>query len=178
MNRKIIVSLAMSIDGYVAKNDEDYSWIRGDGMNCCESIEKWDYNDFIKSVDIILMGRKCYEMGFYKDFPEKKIYVASNSEMDNHDNIHFIKGDIVSIIKNEQKKEGKNIFLFGGALTIGPFVEQNLIDEYVIGIIPIILGSGRKLFVKESKYLELKLNKYFVEDGVVIVHYKKRSGGI
>lgn len=177
MKRKIIVSIAMSIDGYIAKNDEDYSWIRGDGFNSCESIEKWNYNRFIENVDVVLMGKNCYDMGFHKDFSDKKVYVATNSEIDNYDNIYFIKDDIESIILNEKNQSGKNIFLFGGGITISPFIEKNLIDEYIIGIIPIILGSGKKLFIKESMELELKLNRYFVEDGVAILNYQRRGGG-
>ena len=66
------------------------------------------------------------------------------------------------------------IFLFGGGVTLTQFISRNIIDEYIIGIIPVILGKGRRLFVQESDILiKLKLIKYLVDDGILILRYSK-----
>ena len=59
-------------------------------------------------------------------------------------------------------------------LTLTKFISRNIIDEYIIGIIPVILGKGRRLFVQESDILiKLKLIKYLVDDGILILRYSK-----
>ena len=100
------------------------------------------------------MGRDCYDLGFHKDFEGKKIFVATSKKLENYDNIHFINGDIVSIILEELKKDGKNIFLFGGGVTLTQFISRNIIDESDI-------------------LIKLKLIKYLVDDGILILRYSK-----
>lgn len=174
MGRKIVLNLAMSLDGYIAKENGEYDWIKGQGDNSLDTDDKWRYEEFLNDVDVVLMGRDCYDLGFHKDFEGKKIFVATSKKPENYDNIHFINGDIVSIILEELKKDGKNIFLFGGGVTLTQFISRNIIDEYIIGIIPVILGKGRRLFVQESDILiKLKLIKYLVDDGILILRYGK-----
>lgn len=175
MERKIILNLAMSIDGYIAGENGEYDWIKGDGNTSLNTQDKWSYEEFLESVDVVVMGKECYDKGFHKDFSEKKVFVATTKSLINHDNVHFIKGNIVDIVLDEIKNDGKNIFLFGGGITLDPFICRNIIDEYIIGIIPIILGKGKRLFINESNpFVELKLTKYLVDEGVVILKYVKR----
>lgn len=58
---------------------------------------------------------------------------------------------------------------------IDPFIKDDIIDEYIIGIIPTILGKGRRLFLGNNPKIDLKLQEYSVEDGIVIMRYSKRS---
>lgn len=173
MKGKIILNLAMSIDGYIADVNGNYNWIKGDGNTNLDTHEKWDFSLFLKYIDIILMGKNCYDEGFHKEFENKKVFVATNKKLKNYDNIYFINENIESILIDEKNK-GKNIYLFGGGVTVAPFIEKNLIDEYIIGIIPIILGDGKKLFVSQNNLIELKLTKYLVNEGVVILNYVRR----
>lgn len=174
MGRKIILNLAMSLDGYIAKKNGDYDWIKGQGDNSLNTKDKWSYEEFLNDVDVVLMGRDCYDCGFHKDFAGKKVFVATSKKLEDYDNIHFIDGDIVSIILEELKNDGKNIFLFGGGVTLAPFISRDVIDEYIIGIIPVILGKGKRLFAQESDILlELKLTKYLIDDGILILRYSK-----
>ena len=78
-------------------------------------------------------------------------------------------------IKTLLKNEGKNIFLFGGGIVIDHFVKADAIDEYVIGIIPTILGKGRKLFLENNPKIDLELQYYSVDSGVVVMNYSKRK---
>lgn len=174
MSGKIILNLAISLDGYIAEENGAFDWIVGDGNSTLNTEEKWDYGKFLGNIDAIVMGRNCYDQGFHKDFIGKDVYIATSKEMEDYENYHFIDGDIVKSI-NEVKKQGKNVFLFGGGAVIDPFIKADVIDEYVIGIIPTILGKGRKLFLENNPKIDLNLNYYAVEDGIIIMKYSKRN---
>lgn len=174
MSRKIILNLAISIDGYIAAEDGSFDWIVGDGDTRLDTKNKWDYNKFLEDIDIVVMGKKCYDQNFLEDFKDKTVYVATSQEIEDYDNIHFINSDIVSVVLEEQKNNGKNIFLFGGGVLIDAFVKADVIDEYIIGIIPTILGKGRPLFLDKNPKIDLHLQEYSVDNGVIILRYKKR----
>ena len=78
------------------------------------------------------------------------------------------------MIEQEKQKNGKNIFLFGGGKVIDPFIKANIIDEYIIGIIPTILGKGRNLFLGNNPKIDLHLDQYISDEGIVILRYSKR----
>lgn len=174
MDGKIILNLAISLDGYIADENGGFDWIIGDGNNTLNTDEKWGYEKFLEDIDVIVMGKNCYDQGFHKDFAGKSVYIATSKEIDNYENYHFINGDIVKTVK-KIKNQGKNIFLFGGGIVIDHFVKGDVIDEYVIGIIPTILGKGRKLFLGNNPKIDLELQYYSVDSGVVVMKYSKRK---
>ena len=175
MSRKIILNLAISIDGYIAANDGSFDWIVGDGDNRLDTKNKWDYGKFLEGVDIVVMGKNCYDQNFHNDFKDKKVYVATSKKLQNYDNIHFINEDILKIIEEEKQRDGKDIFLFGGGILIDKFIKEDVIDEYIIGVIPTILGSGRPLFLGNNPKIDLHLEEYFTKNGVMILKYSKRK---
>lgn len=174
MSGKIILNLAISLDGFIADNDGGFEWIVGQGDKRCDTEKQLDFHkDFLCNIDIVVMGKKCYDQGFYKDYEDKKVYIATSQEIEDNNNLYFIKGDIVKVIK-EEKDKGNNIFLFGGGSLVDNFIKADAVDEYIIGIIPTILGSGRPLFLGGNDEIKLHLNEYFVSDGVVTMKYSKR----
>lgn len=174
MNRKVILNLAMSIDGYISSEDGGFDWIVGDGNKSLDTDKKWDFNKFLDTIDVVVMGKNCYDQNFHKDFKDKKVYVATSKKLKDYDNIHFINGDIVKTIKSEKQQDGKNIFLFGGGVVIDSFIKDDIIDEYIIGIIPTILGKGRPLFLSNNPKIDLQINEYIIDEGIVILRYSKR----
>lgn len=174
MSRKIILNLAVSIDGYIASDDGGFNWIVGDGDTKLDTKNKWDYEKFLEGIDIVVMGKKCYDQNFHNDFKDKKVYVATSKELQNHENIYFVNDDIVSVIEEERIKDGKDVFLFGGGSLVDNFLKADIIDEYIIGIIPTILGSGRPLFLGNTPKIDLHLDDYFMDGGVSILKYSRR----
>ena len=174
MSGKIILNLAISLDGYIADENGGYDWIVGDGNSTLNTENKWDYNKFLDGIDVVVMGRNCYDQNMHKDFQGKEVYIASSEKIDDYENYHFISGNICESI-SKLKNEGKNIFLFGGGCLVDNFVKSDIIDEYVIGIIPTILGKGRKLFFENNPKIDLTLEYYSVEDGVIVMKYSKRN---
>ena len=174
MSRKIILNLAMSIDGYIADVDGGFEWIVGDGDSSLNTNNKWDFSKFLENIDVVVMGKTCYDSNFHNDYKNKKVYVATSKELEDYDNIHFINGDIVKVIEEERQKEGKDIYLFGGGIVIDNFIKADVIDEYIIGVIPTVLGKGIPLFPGNNTKIDLHLDEYFVEDGIMIMRYSKR----
>jgi len=174
MKRKIILNLAMSLDGYIATESGGYEWIVGDSDKSLNTEKEFDFPEFLKTVDVVVMGRKSYDDCDIDGFKDKTVYIATSKDMADFENVKFIKGDIVNIILEEQSKPGKDIYLFGGGEVIDPFIKADVINEYCIAIIPTILGKGRKLFLDNNPTLNLHLDKYTTSEGVVVLTYSKR----
>ncbi len=174
MVRKIVLSLAMSLDGFIATKTGGFEWIAGDGDKTLDTKNKWDYSKFLESVDIIVMGKNSYDQGFSKDFSNKEVYVATTEKTENKDNLHFINGDIVELVKNVKSKTNKNIFIFGGGGLVHNFLKSNAIDEYYVGIVPVILGDGVSLFQGINPTIKLHLVEIMSENGIVVLKYNKR----
>lgn len=172
--RKIILNLAMSLDGFIADESGGYDWIKGDGSNARDTALKYDFKHFLSDADTVVMGRKCYDQGMHRDFNGKKVYIASKTRHDNEANVFFT-DDICRAVLAEQQKEGKHIYLFGGGEMLDSFLREDIIDEYIIGIIPVILGRGRPLFMHGTPKINLHLYDYFIEDGIAILCYTKRG---
>ena len=168
MNGKIILNL------YKADEEGGFDWIVGDGSDTLNTKNKIDFDKFLEGINVVVMGRNCYNQNFHNEYKDKDVYIATSDDMEDYENYHFIKGDICKQI-SDLKEEGKNIFLFGGGKMIDPFIKDDIIDEYIIGIIPTILGKGRRLFLGNNPKIDLKLQEYSVEDGIVIMRYSKRS---
>ena len=174
MSGKIILNLAMSLDGYLADIDGGYDWIIEDNNSKINTDNKWSHQEFLKDIDVVVMGKNCYDQDMHKEYKNKEVYIATTKEIEDYQNYHFIKNDICAVINN-LKNEGKNIYLFGGGYLVDNFIKKNIIDEYIIGIIPTILGKGKKLFFENNPKIDLTLEYYSVEDGVMIMKYSKRN---
>jgi dihydrofolate reductase len=172
--RKIILNLAMSLDGYIADENGGYAWIIGDGDKHLDTEITFDFSSFLEDIDIVVMGRKAYEEIGVKDYPTKKILVATSKAMDNTDHIEFVNNTIVERIQELQKEEGNNIWLFGGSGLTNQFMKADLVDEFIIGIIPTILGGGRPLFFDGNPMVNLHLDSYTIQEGLPILIYSRR----
>jgi len=171
VTRKLIFSAAMSLDGYIADRDDGYAWILGDGNHALDTLEKWDYPAFLNTIDTVIMGRRCYELGQHKDFKDQRVIVASMHPIQDPQ-VSFTP-DPISTLKALKAQEGKDIFLFGGAKLTQSCLKENLIDVFILGIVPVILGQGIRLF-EESPMIPLHLTKQTIEEGLVILYYVKR----
>jgi len=111
------------------------------------------------------------------DFPQAKqynCYVITRQDLLNENGITFYNGNIKALVSKLKSESGKNIYCDGGAEIVKLFMQQNLIDEYTISIIPTILGDGKRLFKGGVNAINLKLqsSKQF-ESGLVQLRYVK-----
>lgn len=172
-SKKVISNVAMSLDGYIAEPDGNISFL----SKVEKAGEDYGYSDFIKNIDTIIVGRKTYDkilsIGFkYPD--DKDVYIITREEKPDHQKLKFYSGPIKKLISELKAKEGKNIFCDGGSEIINQLLMDNLIDEFIISIIPVILGDGIPLFKNKTPKKNLKLiscQKF--DTGLVQLHYSK-----
>src|SRR5919112_4713953 len=152
--RKIILNIAVSLDGFIEGPNGEYDWCFTDGDYGMET--------FLKQTDAIFFGRKSYELftsSFSHMWNDKKHYVFSNSLQQLHTKAILVKGDVATKVREIKDEEGKNIWLFGGAELSTFFMKEGLIDELLLAIHPVLLGSGKPMFGKMNKRTILKLTE-------------------
>lgn len=166
----------MSLDGFIAKKNGSVVFL--DQYN--ESGEDYGYKEFYDSIGTIVMGNNTYkQFGNTKEFKEyykgKPIFVFSRSAKGKDGNVTFVSGDVREFVKKLNPKNNKNIWLLGGASIVNEFLKNNLIEEFIITIIPVLLGDGISLF--RGGLHEEKLKLIDVKDfnmGVVQLHYSRK----
>lgn len=82
--------------------------------------------------------------------------------------------NIKELINELQQENGKNIWICGGANLVNQCVKEDLIDEYQITTVPVILGNGIRLFEENSKIIKLELRETKEENGLIMGIYDKR----
>ncbi len=150
--RKIVLNLAVSLDGYIEGPDGGYEW--------CFTDDDYGITGFLSTVDTIFLGRKSYELLISADdnpFPEFKKYVFSDTLPEvRHEEIEVVsKANFEQTVKELINQEGKDIWLFGGANLVNSFIEAGLISHYILSVHPVILGGGKPLFQQLSQRVEL-----------------------
>lgn len=180
--KKITLYIATSLDGYIARPDGDLDWLIE-----FPNLQKTDYgyNDFVQTVDTVIMGGKTYReilcMDVIWPYKDMKTYVISHThnkqQTASENNIQFISGDsIIDLITNLKKESGKDIWLMGGGEIISMFLNHNLIDRMIITYIPYILGNGVPLFPKISVESQWNLNSVVAfESGAIVSDYQSTN---
>jgi dihydrofolate reductase len=155
--RKVVLFIAMSLDGYIATQDESLDWlfaIEGEGDN--------GYSEFYETVDTILIGKRTYdwimnyEQGAFP-YKNKECFVFSRSSIHDTENVNFVNEDIVSFTNKLKSEEGKHIWIVGGGELLHTFIKEKLVDELTLTIAPILLGNGIPLFREGDYQLKLSL---------------------
>jgi dihydrofolate reductase len=172
-NRKVMLYISMSLDGYIATKDnsiEFLSMVEQEG-------EDYGYNDFIQSVDAVIIGRKTYEkviaLGYAYPHTDLDVYIMTKTAKPSIGNFKFYTGDLTQLVNNLKSQAGKNIYCDGGAEIANELMKNNLIDGYIISVIPILLGDGIRLFKdgRHEQRLELISSKQYGK-GLIQLHYK------
>jgi dihydrofolate reductase len=172
--RKIILNLAMSLDGYIADPEGKYDWIQGDGDDSMDTEYSFDFDTFTESIDILVMGRKSYDDIGVEQYEDKRVIVATSKDREDYDNVEFVNEDIVAHVMQLKEEEGGDIWLFGGSVLTDYFLKADIVDEFIVGIVPIILGGGQPLFFADNPTVELRLDSYTVQEGLPILMYSRR----
>ena len=176
--RKISLFIAMSLDGYIAKPNDDLSFLK----LVEKEGEDYGYAEFTSKIDTIIIGRKTYdyvvkEIGAsHYDNGQRDIYVITRTERPQVGRTTFYTGNITELVKQLKSENGKNIYCDGGAEVINELLKHNLIDEFIISVIPVLLGNGTRLFKdgRPEQALEFIRAKSF-ETGLAQLHYKVKN---
>ncbi|MDR6370541.1 dihydrofolate reductase [Chryseobacterium bernardetii] len=175
--RNLSLFIAMSLDGYIAKPNDDLSFLK----IVEKEGEDYGYADFNAGIDTIIIGRKTYdyvmkEIGSsHYDNGQRDIYVITRTTRPKEGRTTFYTGDIAELVNRLKSMEGKNIYCDGGAEIINELLKHDLIDEFIISVIPVLLGSGTKLFKdgRPEHALECITATTF-ETGLIQLQYKRK----
>ncbi|MBX2906009.1 MAG: dihydrofolate reductase [Taibaiella sp.] len=173
--RKVILGLAVSLDGFIEGPNGEYDW--------CYTDQDYGMTDFLNSVDTILFGRKSYEVAIaagdnygMPDLPKMKEYVFSTTLRSVKPGAVLVKEDTVGAVKQIKADPGKDIWLFGGAALTSSLIKDGLVDELWLSVHPILLGKGRPLFDGLQRRYELELLDTKVYDtGLVSMRYRFKN---
>ncbi|MBM7836751.1 dihydrofolate reductase family protein [Clostridium sardiniense] len=177
MKRKIILYIATSLDGFIADKNGGVSWI--DEAIKSDEVDN-SYSEFIKNIDTVIMGMTTYNQVVTELSPNEwpyeglNSYVFTSQNINDTNNVKFISTDILDFVKELKERNGKDIWIVGGANIANQLIKSNLIDEYHISTIPIILGSGMSLFNNDNPKIPLNLDKCSEVNGIVTSIYSRR----
>ena len=176
--RKVVLYIAMSLDGYIADVGGGVSWLQGDGS---DSGNPGSYPEFIETVDTVILGYKTYRQIVDELFPEGWVYAGKTSYVLTHhpqkstEEIIFTSREISGLMEELQAQNGKDIWICGGAAVANQLLERDLIDRFCFTIIPTVLGGGVRLFSEQVRTRKLKLISTRHYDGMVDLCYERRK---
>lgn len=169
------VFIATSLDGYIADENGKIDWL--DTIPEINTIDT-GYEAFTADIDALVMGRVTFEtvLGFDIDWPyQKPVFVVSNSLTEIPAQLkgkaHLMKGALKVVVEQIHQQGYQNLYVDGGGL-IQSFLRDDLIDEMIITVIPILLGGGHPLFGRLDTRLnfECKTSKLFL-NSIVQNHF-------
>lgn len=175
--KKVILYIAMSLDGYIADSNGSVTWLSGDGS---DSENMGSYPQFIKTIDTVVLGYKTYHQVVTELSPDKwvysgmKSYVITHNKIPSNEEIIFTDKSSSDLIKELKSQNGKDIWICGGASIANQLIESGLIDKFCISIIPTILGNGIRLFDIHKNPTDLKLISTCSYNGITDLVYELR----
>ncbi len=175
--RKIIVNIATSADGYVARMDGSLDWLTK------RPAPKGFYGlpEFSRSVDAKILGRKTFDMSVKlgASFSADDVhYVFSRrpAPLSVPAGVQFVTESIRVFADRIRRQAGKNVWMMGGGEIIGAFLDESAIDEFLISVVPTFIGEGIPLIAPRLREVPLRLlSSQQYPDGVVQLHYEVKS---
>ena len=175
--RKVIVHIATSADGYIARTDGDLEWLTARPAPA----GFYGIEAFMKSIDTKVLGRKTYDaslrMGAKFSSKDRTIVFSRNPRpKDAPPAVEFTHEEIGEFVNRLRKTQGKDIWLMGGGEIIASFLDAQAIDEFVISVVPIFIGDGIPLIARRHRHtpLSLRSTEKF-DDGLVQLRYAVRG---
>ena len=157
--RKLILQLAVSLDGFIEGPNGEYDW--------CFTDQDYGMTQFFERIDSVFYGRKSYELTLsmgepteesaFPAFPKLTEYVFSNTLQSVKPGAILLNGDIEAKVRSMKNEAGKDIWLFGGASLTASLMNLGLVDEISLAVHPIILGGGKPLFSQITNRIPLTL---------------------
>lgn len=175
--RKVVLFIAMSLDGYIADKHGNVDWLNGQDVNA-ENIDT--YSSFVRDIDTVIMGWNTYRQIVTELSPAKWIYanltsyVVTHRKLPSKKEIFFTGKAPSDLVRELKNKEGKDVWICGGADIVQQLIQNNLIDEYYISVVPTVLGSGIRLFGTTPDEIKLKLISTQTYNGIVELIYTRR----
>jgi dihydrofolate reductase len=136
--------IATSLDGYIARPDGSIDWLTSRGEQAGDT----GYNEFMTSVDTVVMGRNTFEKVLTFDFwpyEGKQVEVLSTTLAPDADERIIVHRTLDALIETLNDRGAKRIYADGGRV-IQTFLRAGLLNELTITTAPVLLGTGIPLF--------------------------------
>jgi dihydrofolate reductase len=183
--RKLIAEMAVSLDGFIEGPKGEMDWLEPLPSGVQASTF---FNTFLSAFDTIFYGRVAYERfgvegALNPSLPEEqrllsskannmRKYVFSRKLKHVAGNGMVISNNVEAEVRRIKEEDGRDIWLCGGACITKSLSTLNLIDEYILAVQPVILGSGKPLFHTMTERMRLKLvDKKKLPSGIVLLRY-------
>jgi dihydrofolate reductase len=170
--RKVIVHIAASADGYIARADGDLEWLTS------RPAPKGFYGmgAFTRSIDTKVLGRGTYEaslrLGAKFDGPDRHIVFSRSPPSDVPRGVEFVSAPVGPFVDRLRAEPGKDIWLMGGGELIADFLDAEAVDQFVISVVPVFIGDGIPLIARRHRQTPLTLASVDrFDDGLVQLHY-------
>lgn len=168
--RKVVYALAISLDNFIARHDGAVDWLFMEGE------QMKDFAESFKLFDAVLMGRKTYDFGVshgMTSYPNMKNYVFSRTLEGSPDKrVEIVAKNPSEFVKGLKREAGKSIWLCGGGELAATLLNDDLVDEIILNVHPVLLGSGIPFFSKIKKQVDLELtNSKVYPNGLALLSY-------
>lgn len=166
--RRVRYQVACSLDGYIAGPNDEFDWITPE--------PSFDFEALYAQFDILLMGRRTYEIvhATGESFRGKHVIVASQSlRQEDHPGVEVVSAGLDSRVRELRAQPGRDIWLYGGGNLFSQLLTWNLVDTVEPAIIPILLGGGVQLLSPHGlrRHLTLVGHRAY-PSGMVLLEYK------
>jgi dihydrofolate reductase len=179
--RRIVTYIATSADGYIGRPDGGVDWLERP-----QPRGNYGMAAFYRSIDTILWGRKTYDLAI--EFQKRGLKGAEFDPGKTHNafshhppatpaaGVEFVTEPIDRFVERFRRRKGRNAWMMGGAGIIASFLDAGGIDEFIIHVIPVMIGEGIPLVAPRHRTIPLHLrSSRRFPDGVVRLHYEVRS---
>lgn len=151
MNRRVVLFIAMSLDGYIARKNGSIDWLN---IKTHHLVEDPSYEDFYSTIDTVIMGRTTFDQVINELSPN-----------------HYPYADAASYLLTATPAPGKDIWILARQSIIKPLLQQNLIDKFRITIIPTLLVDGIPLFHSIQNKINLKQVDCYERNQLTYLHF-------
>lgn len=168
--RKVILGVAVSLDGLIEGPKGEYDW--------CFTDQDYGMASFLKSIDALFMGRKSWDlvqsMKGSNPWKGSTTYVFSNTlKAVKGKDSGLVSGDLHAKVSELKKMKGKDIWLFGGASLTASLMNEGLVDELHLAVHPIVLGQGKPLFQGINHRVKtILIDTKVYNTGLVVLNYQ------
>jgi dihydrofolate reductase len=171
--RRVVYSVAASLDGYIAGPNGEFDWIVMD--------PEIDFGALFRRFDTVLMGRRSYEAARRQGggaMPGLAAYVFSTTLRPEDCPDATLSRDPGETVRSVKAQPGKDIWLFGGGSLFKSLLQLGLVDEVQVAVVPVLLGGGRPLLESPATRASLRLTKHtlYSRTGTVLLDYEVVKG--